>query len=374
MRRSFADTPTVSVCRDGVSNDYANRAWRVYGEFSQFDLALTIIRSVSDTVSPRYSMTDQLENFIRELDKAELHIHIEGSLEPELMFELARLNDLSLEYDSVEELRAKYDFSNLQDFLDLYYAGLQVLRTEQDFYLLTRRYLEIVTLENVSAVELFFDPQAHTERGISFDTCIRGILRAAREFQNDDFSVSLIMCFLRHLTEADAFRVLEEAEPYRDAVLGVGLDSSELGHPPSKFRNVFDAARKQGYRLVAHAGEEGPPEYVWEALDELGVERIDHGNRALEDDALVQRLQTEKMALTMCPLSNLKLCVVDDLTEHPLKRMLDLGLNVTVNSDDPAYFGGYLSSNYMAVAKALQLSQDDLSELARNSLNSTFTT
>ena len=318
-------------------------------------------------------MTDQLENFIRELDKAELHIHIEGSLEPELMFELARLNDLSLEYDSVEELRAKYDFANLQDFLDLYYAGLQVLQTEQDFYLLTRRYLEIVRSENVSAVELFFDPQAHTERGISFDTCIRGILRAAREFQNDEFSVSLIMCFLRHLPEADAFRALEQAEPYREEILGVGLDSSELGHPPSKFRNVFDAARKQGYRLVAHAGEEGPPEYVWEALDELGVERIDHGNRALEDDALVQRLRDEKMALTMCPLSNLKLCVVDDLTEHPLKRMLDLGLNVTVNSDDPAYFGGYLSSNYMAVAKALQLSLDDLSELARNSLNSTFT-
>ena len=318
-------------------------------------------------------MTDQLENFIRELDKAELHIHIEGSLEPELMFELARLNDLSLDYESVEELRAKYDFSNLQDFLDLYYAGLQVLRTEQDFYLLTRRYLEIVARENVSAVELFFDPQAHTERGISFDTCVRGILRAVREFRSDDFSVGLIMCFLRHLTEADAFRALEEAEPYRDAILGVGLDSSELGHPPSKFRNVFEAARKQGYRLVAHAGEEGPPEYVWEALDELGVERIDHGNRALEDDALVQRLRDEKMALTMCPLSNLKLCVVDDLTEHPLKRMLDLGLNVTVNSDDPAYFGGYLSSNYMAVAKALQLSQDDLSELARNSLNSNFT-
>ena len=315
---------------------------------------------------------ESLRDFVLRLAKAELHIHIEGSLEPELMLELANNNGIQLPFDSVEAIRAAYDFSNLQDFLDLYYAGLTVLQTEEDFFKLACAYFQRMQQENVGSVEVFFDPQAHTERGVSLDTLMSGLLRAVREFKSEEFSVSLILCFLRHLSEAEAFATLESADPYRSSILGVGLDSSELGNPPSKFKRVFDAARQQGYKLVAHAGEEGPPEYVWEALDVLGVHRIDHGNRALEDVALVRRLRNDGIPLTVCPLSNVKLCVVDELRHHPLKRMLELGLLATVNSDDPAYFGGYLCDNYVSVGNALDLSRDELHTLSQNSLRAKF--
>lgn len=308
-----------------------------------------------------------VESLVQSLQKAELHIHIEGSIEPELMFKLAGRNNVEFPYESVTDLRAAYEFSNLQDFLDLYYDGINVLREEQDFFDMTCEYLDRAKADNVNHVELFFDPQAHTDRGISLDTVMQGLSRAIREKEDKNFKVRPIMCLLRHLSESEAFGALELAEPYRDTILGVGLDSSEVGHPPSKFRNVFEEARKQGYRLVAHAGEEGPPEYIWEALDVLGVERLDHGNRALEDSTLMKRLEREKIPLTMCPLSNLKLCVVDTLKEHPLRRMLDAGIVATINSDDPAYFGGYINENYVAVAKALNLSESELGKLATNS-------
>lgn len=315
---------------------------------------------------------ESLRDFVLRLAKAELHIHIEGSLEPELMLELANNNGIQLPFDSVEAIRAAYDFSNLQDFLDLYYSGLAVLQTEEDFFKLACTYFQRMQRENVGSVEVFFDPQAHTERGVSLDTLMSGLLRAVGEYKSEEFSVSLILCFLRHLSEAEAFATLESADPYRSSILGVGLDSSELGNPPSKFKRVFDAARQQGYKLVAHAGEEGPPEYVWEALDVLGVQRIDHGNRALEDVALVRRLRNDGIPLTVCPLSNVKLCVVDELRHHPLKRMLELGLLATVNSDDPAYFGGYLCDNYVSVGNALDLSRDELHTLSHNSLRAKF--
>lgn len=315
---------------------------------------------------------ESLRDFVFGLDKAELHIHIEGSLEPELMLELANNNGVQLPFNSVRAIRAAYDFSNLQDFLDLYYAGLDVLQKEQDFYKLACAYLQRMRDENVSSVEVFFDPQAHTKRGVPLQTLMNGLLRAVGEFESEVFSVSLILCFLRHLSVAEAFDTLESVEPFRDSILGVGLDSSELGNPPSKFKHVFDVARNQGYKLVAHAGEEGPPEYVWEALDDLGVDRIDHGNRALEDDSLVRRLRDDQIPLTVCPLSNVKLCVVDELFKHPLKRMLDLGLLATVNSDDPAYFGGYLCDNYVSVGTALDLSRDELHSLSQNSLRAKF--
>ncbi len=305
--------------------------------------------------------------FVQSLAKSELHIHIEGSLEPDLMFDLAKRNGIDLPYSSVEEIGRAYDFGSLQDFLDLYYEGLKVIRNSDDFYSLTDAYLRRVKKDNVNHVEMFFDPQAHTERGVAIDTVMDGMLRAMEDHTSEDFSVALILCILRHLSEDDAIATLELAEPYRDSILGIGLDSSEVGHPPSKFRKVYEEARKQGYRLVAHAGEEGPPEYVWEALDVLGVDRIDHGNRAMEDPALVNRIERDGIALTVCPLSNLKLCVVDELRNHPLKRMLDAGLVATVNSDDPAYFGGYINDNFVAVADALNLSETDLRELATNS-------
>lgn len=308
-----------------------------------------------------------VESLVQSLQKAELHIHIEGSIEPELMFKLAGRNQLELPYESVTDLREAYQFNNLQEFLDLYYDGINVLREEEDFYDMTCEYLDRAKADNVNQVELFFDPQAHTQRGISFDTVMRGLFRAFREKEDQNFKVRPIMCFLRHLSESQAFEALEMADPYRDAILGVGLDSSEVGHPPSKFRNVFEEARRQGYRLVAHAGEEGPPQYIWEALDVLGVERLDHGNRALEDSTLMNRLERERIPLTMCPLSNLKLCVIDTLKEHPLRRMLDAGVVATINSDDPAYFGGYINRNYVAVAKALKLSEAELNGLAENS-------
>lgn len=317
-------------------------------------------------------MTDIVQ-FIRDLPKVELHLHIEGSLEPELMFELAQRNKIDIPFKSVEEVRAAYDFGNLQDFLDIYYQGMNVLRTEQDFYDLTWAYLTRVASENVQHVEIFFDPQGHTSRGVAFDTVLNGITRALDDAKKKlNVSSKLIMCFLRHLSEEDALQTLEQALPYKDRILGVGLDSSEVGHPPSKFARVFEKARAEGFLLVAHAGEEGPPEYVWEALDQLKIDRIDHGNRSLEDGKLSQRLAQEGMALTVCPLSNLKLCVVKDMQKHPLRTMLDLGIKATVNSDDPAYFGGYMNDNYIAVAEALKLSKQEILTLARNSIDATF--
>lgn len=317
------------------------------------------------------AMTDA--DFIRGLPKAELHLHIEGSLEPELMFELARRNGVDLPFKTVEEVRAAYAFSNLQDFLDIYYQGAGVLIAERDFHDLAMAYFRRVAADGCRHVELFFDPQTHTDRGVTFSTVMEGLLSGMVEAERDlGVTSSLILCFLRHLDEDAAFATLKDAEPYRDRIAGVGLDSSEVGHPPSKFARVFAAAKAQGLKLVAHAGEEGPPEYVWEALDLLHVDRIDHGNRALEDAALVKRLVAEGMTLTVCPLSNLKLCVVDDLKDHPLKRMLDLGLKATLNSDDPAYFGGYLGENWTQTAEALGLSRDELVTLAKNSFTGSF--
>ncbi len=311
--------------------------------------------------------------FIDKLPKAELHLHIEGSLEPELMFALAQRNGVQIPFASVEEVQAAYNFSNLQDFLDIYYQGMGVLIEEQDFYDLTMAYLQRAKADNVRHVEIFFDPQGHTERGVAFATVINGISRALADGErNLGISYRLIMCFLRHLSEEDALATLEEAKPFLERIHGVGLDSSELGHPPSKFANVFDQARALGLKLVAHAGEEGPPEYVYQALDILKIDRIDHGNRALEDSALVKRLVDSGMCLTVCPLSNLKLCVVDDIHDHPLKRMLDHGLKATVNADDPSYFGGYVNDNYRAVAEALDLSKDELILLAQNSFTGSF--
>jgi adenosine deaminase len=314
-----------------------------------------------------------MDAFIAGLPKAELHIHIEGSLEPELMFALAGRNRVSLPYASVEAVRAAYSFSNLQDFLDLYYQGMGVLVTEQDFYDLAIAYLRRAASQNVRHAEIFFDPQGHTERGISFKTVIDGLWRALKEAErNLGMTTALILCFLRHLDEASAERTLDEALPWRDRIVGVGLDSSEKGHPPSKFERVFARARGLGLKAVAHAGEEGPPEYVRQALDLLKVERIDHGNRALEDTALTARLAREKMPLTVCPLSNLRLCVVFDMASHPLKRMLQAGLVATVNSDDPSYFGGYMNENFAAAQQALGLSRDEIATLVANGFRAAF--
>lgn len=311
--------------------------------------------------------------FIAGLPKAELHLHIEGSLEPELMFELAQRNNVAIPFASVEEVRAAYAFSNLQDFLDIYYQGMGVLHTEQDFHDLTAAYCARADADNVRHIEIFFDPQGHTSRGVAFATVIAGITRALDDARTTyGMTSKLILCFLRHLSEADAEATLDEALPYLDRIAGVGLDSSEVGHPPSKFERVFARARGLGLKIVAHAGEEGPPAYVHEALDLLKVDRIDHGNRSLEDPALVRRLAGEGMTLTVCPLSNLKLCVVGDIADHPLKTMLDAGLRATVNSDDPSYFDGYVNANYLAVADALDLSRADLVALARNSFTGSF--
>lgn len=317
-------------------------------------------------------MTDMTQ-FIKGMPKVELHLHIEGSLEPELMFALAQRNNIAIPFKSVEEVRAAYDFSNLQDFLDIYYQGMNVLKHEQDFYDLTWAYLERMAQQNVQHVEIFFDPQGHTERGVAFSTVLDGITRALEDGRKKlGVTSHLIMCFLRHLSEESAMKTLAEALPYKSRILGVGLDSSEVGHPPSKFARVFTKARQEGFLIVAHAGEEGPPEYVWEAIDQLKVDRIDHGNRSLEDEKLISRLVADGTALTVCPLSNLKLCVVKDIGQHPLKKMLDLGLKATVNSDDPAYFGGYMNENYTAVADALRLERGDILTLARNSIHASF--
>ncbi|MEO1045382.1 MAG: adenosine deaminase [Pseudomonadota bacterium] len=320
-----------------------------------------------------FASAEERDAFIAGLPKAELHLHIEGSLEPEMMFALAQRNTVDIPFASVEEVRAAYDFSNLQDFLDIYYQGMGVLIEEQDFYDLTMAYLQRAQADNVRHVEIFFDPQGHTERGVSFETVINGITRALADGERDlGISYRLIMCFLRHLSEEDAFATLEEAKPHLDKIHGVGLDSSEVGHPPSKFERVFAKCRELGLKVVAHAGEEGPPEYVHEALDLLKVDRIDHGNRALEDDALVKQLADEGMCLTVCPLSNLKLCVIDDIHEHPIRIMLDHGLKATVNADDPSYFGGYVNDNFRVVTKALDLDRDHLLTLARNSFTGSF--
>ena len=318
-------------------------------------------------------MKENPTDYAARLPKAELHLHIEGSLEPELMFALAKRNKIEIPFKSVEEIRAAYNFSNLQDFLDIYYQGMQVLRTEEDFFDLTMAYLNRARTDNVRHVEIFFDPQGHTSRGVPFNTAISGILTAL-SMSKPQFGVTskLIMCFLRHLSEEDAFTTLHAAEPWLERLEGVGLDSSEIGHPPAKFERVFKAAKERGLKLVAHAGEEGPPEYVYEALDLLNIDRLDHGNRSLEDGELVKRLAAEEMTLTVCPLSNLKLCVVDKMSDHPLKKMLTLGLRATVNSDDPSYFGGYMNDNFNAVIAALDLNRDEIRTLARNSFLGSF--
>lgn len=317
-------------------------------------------------------MTD-LDDFIAGLPKAELHMHIEGSLEPELMFALARRNKVDIPFDSVEAVRAAYSFSNLQDFLDIYYQGANVLREAEDFRDLAVAYFDRAAADNVVHAEIFFDPQTHTARGISFATVMEGLLAGMGEAkERHGISARLILCFLRHLDEADAFATLKAAEPWLDRIEAVGLDSSELGHPPSKFARVFDAAAAFGLRRVAHAGEEGPPDYVREALDILKIDRLDHGNRSLEDPELVARLARSGMTLTVCPLSNLKLCVVPDMADHPIDSMLRAGLRATINSDDPAYFGGYVNDNYRAAARARGLSRDDLVTLARNSFLGSF--
>ena len=307
------------------------------------------------------------------LPKAELHLHIEGSLEPDMLFKLAQRNKAEIPFRSVDEIRAAYRFTNLQDFLDIYYQGMNVLRAEEDFFDLTMAYLNRARADNVRHAEIFFDPQGHTERGVPFDTAISGILTALGMAKAQfGMTAKLIMCFLRHLPEEDAFATLRQEENWLDRIEGVGLDSSEVGHPPSKFARVFKAAKERGLKLVAHAGEEGPPEYVHEALDLLAIDRLDHGNRSLEDHTLVGRLARAEMTLTVCPLSNLKLCVVKDMREHPIKRMLDLNLRATVNSDDPSYFGGYMNDNFRAVIDALDLSRDDVKTLARNSFLGSF--
>jgi adenosine deaminase len=315
------------------------------------------------------------DTLIKRLPKCELHIHIEGSLEPELMFALARRNGMRLRYPSVEALRQAYQFRNLQDFLDIYYQGMSVLITEQDFYDLAWAYLERARADNVRHVEMFFDPQGHTSRGVPFSTVVEGLHRAIADARRElGVNASLIMCFLRHLDEADAERTLDCALAFRDLIVGVGLDSSETGHPPSKFKQVFGRAREAGFFLSAHAGEEGPPSYVWEALDVLGVARIDHGNRSLEDATLVGRLARDQVPLTVCPLSNLRLRLIDDLAHHPLRRMMDRGLIVTVNSDDPAYFGGYVNQNYLAVSEALGLRRAEIATIVRNGIKASLMT
>ena len=318
-------------------------------------------------------MKNELRQLAERLPKAELHIHIEGSLEPSMMFELAERNDIPLPYPDVEAISEAYNFNCLQDFLDLYYQGMSVLLTEQDFFDLTWAYLLRCRDQNVVHTEIFFDPQGHTERGVAFETVIDGICRALDKAQAElGISSCLIMCFLRHLDEESALATLEAALPHLDRITGVGLDSSEVGHPPHLFKNVFAKAAELGLKRVAHAGEEGPPEYVYEALDLLGVDRIDHGNRSLEDDELVSRLVDENMPLTVCPQSNLRLAVVADMADHPIREMLDLGLNACVNSDDPAYFGGYMNENFFALIDALDMTPEDIFKLVSNGFEASF--
>ena len=310
-----------------------------------------------------------LREYVVSLPKAELHLHIEGTLEPEMMFDLAQRNGIALPYANVDEVRAAYDFADLQAFLDLYYAGAAVLVSEEDFFDLTWAYLERANADGVVHVEIFFDPQAHTSRGVDFSTVVNGITRALKLGELYlGITHRLIMCFLRHLSEDDALETLEQARPYLQFIDGVGLDSGEQGNPPAKFERAFHAAHEMGLRAVAHAGEEGPAGNVTDALDLLMVERIDHGVNAIDDEALVAHLATHRIPLTMCPLSNKRLQVTPDLREHPLKRLMDAGVLVTVNSDDPAYFGGYVADNYVAIAEALSLTETEIAQLAENSL------
>ena len=314
-----------------------------------------------------------IHNFIEGIPKAELHLHIEGTFEPDLMFEIARRNNISINYKSVDELKKAYNFNNLQEFLDIYYAGASVLIYEQDFYDLTWAYLTKVHEQNLVHTEIFFDPQTHTDRGVSFDTVIQGIHNALADGQEKlGISSKIIMCFLRHLDEAAAFETLKQALPYKEWIAGVGLDSSEMGHPPSKFENVFSKALDEGFITVAHAGEEGPAAYVWEAINLLKISRIDHGNRSLEDDQLIKHIAEKQIPLTVCPLSNLALKVVEDLKDHPMLQLMEAGLMVTINSDDPAYFGGYMNENYIQIAAALNLSKKQITELAKNSFKASF--
>lgn len=320
-------------------------------------------------------MDENLKRYIESIPKAELHVHIEGTFEPELMFEMATRNSIALRYGSVEEVRNAYRFNNLQDFLDIYYAAASVLVHEEDFYDLTASYLRRALADNVIHTEIFFDPQTHTARGISFSTVINGITRAMEDARKKwGISSKLIMCFLRHLSEASASETLQSALPYREKIIAVGLDSSEKGHPPGKFFNVFNRVREEGFFAVAHAGEEGPAEYVWEAIDLLEAERIDHGVRSIDDPTLMEELCDREIPLTVCPLSNLKLKVVKKLEELPVKIFLDNGIRVTLNSDDPAYFGGYINENYLQTAEALGLSKNDIFTLARNSFMASFIT
>ncbi|ADV47630.1 adenosine deaminase [Cellulophaga algicola DSM 14237] len=317
--------------------------------------------------------SSELKKIIQGIPKAELHLHIEGSFEPELMFEIAKRNKITLAYDSIASLKEAYKFNNLQEFLDLYYIGAQVLIHEQDFYDLTWAYLTKIHSQNVVHVEVFFDPQTHTDRGIAFDVVIKGIYKALEKAKAElNISYQLIMSYLRHLSEEEAFKTLESSLPFKDWIDGVGLDSSEMGNPPSKFTKVFEASANQGYKLVAHAGEEGPVDYIWEALDHLKVVRIDHGNRCLDDDTLVQRLIEQEIPLTLCPLSNVELKVIQKMEEHPVLKMLDKGLLATIHSDDPAYFGGYMNENYYETAKALNLNKEHLMQLAVNAFEASW--
>ena len=316
-----------------------------------------------------------MKSFIERMPKAELHLHIEGTLEPELMFELASRNRIGLPYKTPQEVKKAYQFSDLQSFLDIYYQGSRVLVRDRDFYDLTWAYLTRAKQQNIRHAEVFFDPQAHTERGVPIGAVIEGIHQALRNGERDlGISSKLILCFLRHLSAEDAMRTFESALPYRDYFAGVGLDSSERDHPPEKFTDVFARARAEGFFVVAHAGEEGPPEYVWQALDTLRASRIDHGVRAIEDAALVERLRAERVPLTVCPLSNVKLRVFDSIHDHNLPELLEADLCVTINSDDPAYLGGYINENFIAVQDAFNLTKQEVLELARNSFEAAFLT
>ena len=327
---------------------------------------------MTDPAAPAFPSTS-VEAFVRRLPKAELHLHIEGTLEPELLLELGRRNGVPLPCSSAEECRAQYRFSDLQHFLSIYYAGVAVLVTERDFHDLTMAYVRRVAADGARHVEVFFDPQSHVLRGVPFGDVVGGITRALREGDSEHgLSWRLIMCFLRDRPAAEAVEMLELAMPHRDVIVGIGLDSAEVGHPPAAFAEVYEKARTAGFIAVAHAGEEGPPAYITDALDVLGVRRIDHGVAAIRDPALQRRLAQARIPLTMCPLSNLELQVTPDLSQHPLKRLLDAGLEVTVNSDDPAYFGGYLLDNYVAAQRALGLSRADLAQLARNSITASL--
>jgi adenine deaminase len=337
-------------------------------------LSVVSVGDPSGTIAASTALeVDRVDSFVRGLPKAELHLHIEGTLEPELLFELASRNAVGLPYRSIDELRAAYSFGDLQDFLDLYYQGAAVLQTEADFHEMTWAYLERAAADGVRRAEVFFDPQTHTDRGVPFEAVIGGINAALEDGERRlGISTGLIMCFLRHLTPAAAMESLEQGLAHREMLLGVGLDSSEVGNPPAGFADVFARAEAEDLHRVAHAGEEGPPAYVWQALDLLHAERIDHGVRAMEDDRLVNRLRRDEIPLTMCPLSNVALGVFDSLAEHPLKEALDAGLRVTVNSDDPAYFGGYVADNYTATAEALDLTREELVTLAANSIEASF--